>query len=123
AEKRLPQDGRLRRRIGGRNIDFRVSTLPSKHGEKIVMRILDNSNTQLGLEKLMIYPEMLVGIREFVQRPYGIIFVTGPTGSGKTTSLYSILAERNTPEVNISTAEDPIEYDLAGITQSQAQPG
>ncbi|MBT9545065.1 MAG: Flp pilus assembly complex ATPase component TadA [Candidatus Sericytochromatia bacterium] len=122
AEKRLPQDGRLRRRIGGRNIDFRVSTLPSKHGEKIVMRILDNSNTQLGLEKLMIYPELLKAIREYVQRPYGIIFVTGPTGSGKTTSLYSILAERNTPDVNISTAEDPIEYDLAGITQSQAQP-
>lgn len=121
AEKRLPQDGRLRRRIGGRNIDFRVSTLPSKHGEKIVMRILDNSNTQLGLEKLMIYPELLVGIREFVKRPYGIIFVTGPTGSGKTTSLYSILAERNTTDVNISTAEDPIEYDLAGITQTQAQ--
>lgn len=122
AEKRLPQDGRLRRRIGGRNIDFRVSTLPSKHGEKIVMRILDNSNTSLGLEKLMIYPELLISIREFVKRPYGIIFVTGPTGSGKTTSLYSILAERNTPDVNISTAEDPIEYDLAGITQSQAQP-
>jgi type IV pilus assembly protein PilB len=122
AEKRLPQDGRLRRRIGGRNIDFRVSTLPSKHGEKIVMRILDNSNTQLGLEKLMIYPELLKAIRDYVQRPYGIIFVTGPTGSGKTTSLYSILAERNTTDVNISTAEDPIEYDLAGITQSQAQP-
>lgn len=122
AEKRLPQDGRLRRRIGGRNIDFRVSTLPSKHGEKIVMRILDNSNTSLGLEKLMIYPELLVAIREFVQRPYGIIFVTGPTGSGKTTSLYSILAERNTPDVNISTAEDPIEYDLPGVIQTQAQP-
>lgn len=122
AEKRLPQDGRLRRRIGGRNIDFRVSTLPSKFGEKIVMRILDNSNTQLGLEILFCYPELLNKIRELVQRPYGIIFVTGPTGSGKTTSLYSILGERNTPEVNISTAEDPIEYDLAGITQTQAQP-
>ncbi|HEY9841349.1 MAG TPA: GspE/PulE family protein [Candidatus Obscuribacterales bacterium] len=121
AEKRLPQDGRLRRRIGGRHIDFRVSTLPSKHGEKIVMRILDSSNTQLGLEKLMIYPELLVGIREYVQRPYGIIFVTGPTGSGKTTSLYSILAERNSTDVNISTAEDPIEYDLPGLTQTQAQ--
>ncbi|PKL74722.1 MAG: hypothetical protein CVV27_19040, partial [Candidatus Melainabacteria bacterium HGW-Melainabacteria-1] len=89
--------------------------------EKIVMRILDSSNTQLGLEKLMIYPELLVGIREYVQRPYGIIFVTGPTGSGKTTSLYSILAERNSPDVNISTAEDPIEYDLPGLTQTQAQ--
>jgi type IV pilus assembly protein PilB len=122
AEKRLPQDGRLRRRFNGRNIDFRVSTLPSKFGEKIVMRILDNSNTQLGLEILFQYPELLNKVRELVQRPYGIIFVCGPTGSGKTTSLYSILAERNTPDVNISTAEDPIEYDLAGITQTQAQP-
>lgn len=122
AEKRLPQDGRLRRRIGGRNIDFRVSTLPSKFGEKIVMRILDNSNTQLGLDILFQYPELLNKVRELVQRPYGIIFVCGPTGSGKTTSLYSILAERNTPDVNISTAEDPIEYDLAGITQTQAEP-
>lgn len=122
AEKRLPQDGRLRRRFNGRNIDFRVSTLPSKFGEKIVMRILDNSNTQLGLDILFQYPELLNKVRELVQRPYGIIFVCGPTGSGKTTSLYSILAERNTPDVNISTAEDPIEYDLAGITQTQAQP-
>ncbi len=122
AEKRLPQDGRLRRRFNGRNIDFRVSTLPSKFGEKIVMRILDNSNTSLGLEILFQYPELLNKVRELVQRPYGIIFVCGPTGSGKTTSLYSILAERNTIDVNISTAEDPIEYDLAGITQTQAQP-
>ena len=122
AEKRLPQDGRLRRRINGRNIDFRVSTLPSKYGEKIVMRILDKSNTQLGLDILFCYPELLGQIRELVKRPYGIIFVTGPTGSGKTTSLYSILGERNTVDVNISTAEDPIEYDLAGITQTQAEP-
>jgi type IV pilus assembly protein PilB len=122
SEKRLPQDGRLRKVINGKVIDFRVSTLPSKFGEKIVMRILDKSNTTLGLEKLFIYPEMLKQVREFTSRPYGIIFVTGPTGSGKTTSLYSILAERNTEDVNISTAEDPIEYDLAGITQTQAQP-
>lgn len=122
AEKRLPQDGRIRIRYRGKDIDFRVSTLPSKHGEKIVMRILDKSNTTLGLDKLFIYPDMLKQVREMVDRPYGIIFVTGPTGSGKTTSLYSILAERNSPEVNITTAEDPIEYDLAGITQVQAQP-
>lgn len=122
SEKRLPQDGRLRKIINGKVIDFRVSTLPSKYGEKIVMRILDKSNTTLGLDKLFIYPEMLDQVREFSSRPYGIIFVTGPTGSGKTTSLYSILAERNTPDVNVSTAEDPIEYDLEGITQSQAQP-
>ncbi len=122
SEKRLPQDGRLRKIINGKVIDFRVSTLPSKFGEKIVMRILDKSNTTLGLDKLFIYPEMLKQVRDFTARPYGIIFVTGPTGSGKTTSLYSILAERNTEDVNISTAEDPIEYDLAGITQTQAQP-
>lgn len=122
SEKRLPQDGRLRKIINGKVIDFRVSTLPSKFGEKIVMRILDKSNTTLGLDKLFIYPDMLKQVREFTSRPYGIIFVTGPTGSGKTTSLYSILAERNTEDVNISTAEDPIEYDLAGITQTQAQP-
>jgi len=122
SEKRLPQDGRLRKIINGKVIDFRVSTLPSKFGEKIVMRILDKSNTTLGLDKLFIYPEMLQQVRDFTSRPYGIIFVTGPTGSGKTTSLYSILAERNTEDVNISTAEDPIEYDLPGITQTQAQP-
>jgi len=122
AEKRLPQDGRLRKIINGRVIDFRVSTLPSKFGEKIVMRILDKSNTSLGLEQLFIYPEMLKQVREFTARPYGIIFVTGPTGSGKTTTLYSVLGERNTIDVNISTAEDPIEYDCAGITQTQAQP-
>lgn len=122
SEKRLPQDGRLRKIINGRVIDFRVSTLPSKFGEKIVMRILDNSNTTLGLDKLFIYPDMLQQVREFTARPYGIIFVTGPTGSGKTTTLYSVLAERNTEDVNISTAEDPIEYDLAGITQTQALP-
>lgn len=122
SEKRLPQDGRLRKIINGKVIDFRVSTLPSKFGEKIVMRILDKSNTTLGLDKLFIYPEMLNQVREFTSRPYGIIFVTGPTGSGKTTTLYSTLAERNTEDVNISTAEDPIEYDMEGITQSQALP-
>ncbi|MFN8670976.1 MAG: ATPase, T2SS/T4P/T4SS family [Candidatus Sericytochromatia bacterium] len=123
SEKRVPQDGRLRKIINGKVIDFRVSSLPSKFGEKICMRILDKSNTTLGLDKLFIYDDMLRQVREFTSRPYGIIFVTGPTGSGKTTSLYSILAERNTVDVNISTAEDPIEYDLEGITQTQAQPG
>lgn len=122
AEKRLPQDGRLRRNFENKPIDFRVSTLPSKHGEKIVMRILDKSNTMMGIEKLFIFPEMLAQIEDMINRPYGIIFVTGPTGSGKTTTLYSILAKRNTSEVNITTAEDPIEYDLAGITQVQVRP-
>jgi len=121
AEKRLPQDGRLRVKFKNRDIDFRVSTLPSKHGEKVVMRILDKSGTMLGLEKLFIYEEDLKLVREMCARPFGIIFVTGPTGSGKTTTLYSILNERNTPDVNISTAEDPIEYDAPGLTQVQAK--
>jgi type IV pilus assembly protein PilB len=122
SEKRLPQDGRIRIRFNGKDIDFRVNSLPSKHGEKVCMRILDKSNTTLGLDKLFIYEDMLESVRNMVARPYGIIFVTGPTGSGKTTTLYSILAERNTDDVNIVTAEDPIEYDLAGITQCQARP-
>lgn len=122
SEKRLPQDGRIRVRFKGRDWDFRVSTLPSKHGEKICMRILDKSGTQMGLEKLFIYKEDLELVREIAGRPFGIIFVTGPTGSGKSTTLYSILNERNTPDVNITTAEDPIEYDAPGINQCQARP-
>src|SRR4030095_3013418 len=119
AERRVPQDGRIRVRFSGKDIDFRVSTIPGKHGEKVVMRILDKSNTTLGLDKLITETDILEIVREMVKKPYGIIFVTGPTGSGKTTTLYSSLAERNTPEVNIVTAEDPIEYDMAGITQVQ----
>ncbi len=119
AERRVPQDGRIRVRFSGRDIDFRVSTVPAKHGEKVVMRLLDKSNTQLGLDKLITEPEILEVVREMVNKPYGILFVTGPTGSGKSTTLYSALAERNSPEVNIVTAEDPIEYDMGGITQVQ----
>jgi len=119
AERRVPQDGRIRVRFSGKDIDFRVSTVPAKHGEKVVMRILDKSNTLLGLDKLITEPEILESVREMVKKPYGIIFVTGPTGSGKTTTLYSALAERNSPDVNIVTAEDPIEYDMNGITQVQ----
>jgi type IV pilus assembly protein PilB len=119
AERRVPQDGRIRRRYDNRNIDFRVSTLPSKHGEKVVLRILDNASTQLGLNKLISDPETLKIVQEMITRPFGLILVTGPTGSGKTTTLYSALAERNDPGVNISTAEDPIEYTLAGLTQVQ----
>ncbi|MBU6430481.1 MAG: GspE/PulE family protein, partial [Cyanobacteria bacterium REEB65] len=122
SEKRLPQDGRIRVRFKGRDVDFRVSTLPSKHGEKVVMRILDKSNTTIGLESLFQYPEDLALVREMSHRPFGIVFVTGPTGSGKTTTLYSVLNERNTADVNISTAEDPIEYDAPGITQVQVRP-
>ncbi|RUS96258.1 general secretion pathway protein GspE [Dulcicalothrix desertica PCC 7102] len=119
AERRLPQDGRIRRMFEGRKVDFRVNTLPSRYGEKVVLRILDNSATQLGLDKLITDPETLHIVQEMVSRPFGLILVTGPTGSGKTTSLYSALAERNDPGINISTVEDPIEYSLPGITQVQ----
>lgn len=119
SERRLPQDGRIRVKANNKVVDFRVSTLPSKFGEKIVMRILDKSSISLGLDQLITNKETLKIVREMIYRPYGIIFVTGPTGSGKTTTLYSALSERNTPDVNISTAEDPIEYDLEGITQAE----
>jgi type IV pilus assembly protein PilB len=119
AERRMPQDGRIRRIFDGRKVDFRVSTLPSRYGEKVVLRILDNSTTQLGLDKLITDMDTLHIVQEMVSRPFGLILVTGPTGSGKTTTLYSALAERNDPGVNISTAEDPIEYSLPGLTQVQ----
>jgi type IV pilus assembly protein PilB len=119
AERRLPQDGKIRRIFQGRYIDFRVSTLPSRYGEKIVLRILDSGCTQVGLDKLIRDPDTLALVREMANRPFGLILVTGPTGSGKSTTLYSMLAERNDSGVNISTAEDPIEYTLPGITQVQ----
>lgn len=119
AERRLPQDGRIRVKMANKVIDFRVSTLPGKFGEKIVMRILDKSSISLGLDNIISDRDTLNTVREMINKPFGIIFVTGPTGSGKTTTLYSALSERNTPEVNISTAEDPIEYDLEGITQTE----
>jgi type IV pilus assembly protein PilB len=119
AERRQAQDGRIRRVFEGRTVDFRVNSLPSRYGEKIVLRILDSSSTQLGLGLLISDAETLALVRETASRPFGLILVTGPTGSGKSTSLYSILAERNDPGINISTAEDPIEYALPGITQCQ----
>ncbi len=119
AERRLPQDGRIRRTFEGRKVDFRMSTLPSRYGEKVCMRILDNSSTQLGLDKLISDLPTLQLVRDMGSRPFGLILVTGPTGSGKSTTLYSLLAERNDPGVNISTAEDPIEYALPGINQVQ----
>ncbi|MGV2828716.1 GspE/PulE family protein [Myxosarcina sp. GI1(2024)] len=119
AEKRLPQDGKIRRMFQGRKVDFRVNTLPSRYGEKVVLRILDNSATQLGLDKLITHQPTLELVRDMASRPFGLILVTGPTGSGKSTTLYSVLAERNNPGINISTAEDPIEYSLDGITQVQ----
>ena len=119
AERRMPQDGRIRRVFKERKVDFRVNSLPSRFGEKICLRILDNSSTQLGLDILITNQNILQQVREMAQRPFGLILVTGPTGSGKSTTLYSVLAERNSPNVNISTAEDPIEYSLPGITQVQ----
>ena len=119
AEKRLPQDGKIRRMFQGRKVDFRVNSLPSRYGEKVCLRILDNSATQLGLDKLITHEPTLELVRDMAQRPFGLLLVTGPTGSGKSTTLYSVLAERNNPGVNISTAEDPIEYSLDGITQVQ----
>jgi type IV pilus assembly protein PilB len=122
SEKRLPQDGRISAAMDGRPIDFRVSTVPGKWGEKVVMRILDRTNTTLGLDRLITHPPTLALMREVIAQPYGIIYVTGPTGSGKTTTLYSALAEINDPALNISTVEDPIEYDLPGVTQIQVNP-
>jgi type IV pilus assembly protein PilB len=119
AERRKPQDGRIRRVFQGRKVDFRVNTLPSRCGEKVVLRILDNASTQLGLDKLITDAESLKIVQEMASRPFGLILVTGPTGSGKTTTLYSVLSERNDPGINISTAEDPIEYTLPGLTQVQ----
>jgi len=119
AERRLPQDGRIRRMFRGKKMDFRVSTLPSRNGEKICMRLLDSGATQLGLETLITDVDTRKTLRELGSKPYGMILVTGPTGSGKSTTLYALLAERNDPSINISTVEDPIEYTLNGITQTQ----
>jgi type IV pilus assembly protein PilB len=119
SERRMPQDGRISLKIDDRAIDVRVSTVPAKFGEKIVMRVLDKSTSLLPLERLIDHPEVAARLHKLVQEPYGIIYVTGPTGSGKTTTLYSSLSEINDPGRNISTAEDPIEYDLEGINQIQ----
>jgi len=118
AEKRVPQDGRIKVKVGkGREMDFRVSVLPCIFGEKVVLRLLDKSNLQLDMTKLGFFEEQLETFREAIHRPYGMILLTGPTGSGKTTTLYSALTELNRTEVNISTAEDPVEYNLEGINQ------
>jgi len=119
SERRLPQDGRISIKTGDRAIDFRVSTVPAKFGEKIVMRILDKTGSLLPLDEIIVHTPTVEKLRSMIHQPYGIIYVTGPTGSGKTTTLYSSLNEINSPEINISTAEDPIEYDLAGLCQVQ----
>ncbi|RMX05611.1 type IV-A pilus assembly ATPase PilB [Corticibacter populi] len=117
AEKRIPQDGRTKMKIGGKSIDFRVSTLPTLFGEKIVIRILDSSSAQVGIDALGYEPIEKERLLSAIHRPYGMILVTGPTGSGKTVSLYTCLNLLNTPGVNISTAEDPSEINLPGVNQ------
>ena len=120
AERRLPQDGRIKLKMGrGKEMDFRVSVLPTLFGEKVVMRLLDKSNLQLDMTKLGFEPEQLRVFKDCIHRPFGMVLVTGPTGSGKTTSLYSALSELNTMTENISTAEDPVEFNLQGINQVQ----
>ena len=121
AEKRRPQDGRIRVRRGDRIIDIRVSTLPTDFGEKMVLRILDKSQLNLDLSKLGFEENMITLYKKAIESPYGMILVTGPTGSGKTTTLYATLNNLNSPEVNILTIEDPIEYNLNGINQSQVR--
>ena len=117
AERRVPQDGRIKIKVGSRVIDFRVSTLPVIFGEKIVMRILDKSNLTLDLKKFGFEPKAEKDLMDAIMNPYGMVLVTGPTGSGKTTTLYSALSQINTIDVNIMTAEDPVEYNLHGINQ------
>ncbi|WP_417879714.1 type II secretion system ATPase GspE [Vibrio sp.] len=122
AEKRVPQDGRISLRIGGRAVDVRVSTMPSSHGERVVMRLLDKNATRLDLHSLGMTPKNHEAFRHLIARPHGIILVTGPTGSGKSTTLYAGLQELNSSERNILTVEDPIEFDIDGIGQTQVNP-
>lgn len=119
AEKRLPQDGRITLRIGGRAVDVRVSTMPTNHGERAVLRLLDKQSSHLNLAELGMEPKMEALLRDLITRPHGIILVTGPTGSGKTTTLYAALTLLNDKRRNILTVEDPIEYDLSGVGQTQ----
>jgi general secretion pathway protein E len=119
AEKRLPQDGRISLRIGGRAIDVRVSTLPSAHGERAVLRLLDKGESKFSLEGLGMSDDVLQPFNRLVQQPHGIVLVTGPTGSGKTTTLYASLQRIDTSTTNVLTVEDPIEYELPGIGQTQ----
>lgn len=119
SEKRVPQDGRISLKVAGRSVDVRVSTLPSGHGERIVMRILDKQAGRLNMEQIGMDPKVLDIFKELIHRPHGILLVTGPTGSGKTTTLYSAISHLNDTKRNILTIEDPIEYYIEGIGQSQ----
>ncbi len=122
SEKRLPQDGRISLRIGTRAVDVRVSTLPSAHGERAVLRLLDKSESRLNLEAVGMQGDVLARFEKLVHQPHGIILVTGPTGSGKTTTLYAALQRLDAAQQNIMTVEDPIEYELPGIGQTQVNP-
>lgn len=122
AEHRLPQDGRIKLKVSSRSIDFRVSTVPVAYGERIVMRILDKGNIALGLDQIGMQSKMLQAFKKHLSQSQGIILVTGPTGSGKTTTLYSAISEIFSPEINIMTIEDPVEYKLAGIAQIGVNP-
>jgi general secretion pathway protein E len=119
AEKRLPQDGRITLRVGGKGVDVRVSTLPTGHGERAVLRLLDKEAGRLDLSHLGMAPELLPEFDNLINQPHGIVLVTGPTGSGKTTTLYAALSRLNASTTNILTVEDPIEYDLIGVGQTQ----
>jgi type IV pilus assembly protein PilB len=121
AERRIPQDGRIKIKIGEKKIDLRVSTLPTIFGEKVVMRILDKGNLNIDLAAFGMEQKAMEDIFKAVASPYGMVLVTGPTGSGKTTTLYSCLSRLNTPELNIMTAEDPVEYNIDGINQVQVR--
>ena len=122
AEKRLPQDGRLRIKLAGRDIDIRLSTIPCTFGERIVMRLLDKNTTLLDLQDIGMGPETMRGMDQVIRRSHGIVLVTGPTGSGKTTTLYAALSRINTPDLNILTVEDPVEYQIRGISQMAINP-
>ncbi len=122
SEKRLPQDGRISLRIGGRAVDVRVSTLPSAHGERAVLRLLDKAESKFTLEGLGMSGETLTRFDKLIHQPHGIVLVTGPTGSGKTTTLYASLGRIDTASTNVLTVEDPVEYELAGIGQTQVNP-
>src|SRR5204862_5896766 len=117
AERRLPQVGRFRIRVLGQEIDLRISILPTAHGEKIVIRILDKSSLTASIDQMGMDQDTLSKFKRAIDAPHGMILVTGPTGSGKTTTLYSVLHELNNPQYNIVTVEDPIEYEMAGINQ------
>lgn len=121
AEKRRPQDGRIRMANGAKKVDIRVSTMPTDFGEKVVLRILDKSSLSLSLDNLGIDNSILLSFKKVLQMPYGMVLVTGPTGSGKTTSLYAALQFLNRPEINVITIEDPIEYNLPGINQTMVR--